>query len=45
LASAASSLVLLEAEVDEAVVLRSMVPEVWPLSLLLVLLSLEEAGG
>ena len=36
-----SSLVLLDAELEEAVVLRSMVPLLWPLSLLLVLLSLK----
>ena len=40
--SSDSSLVLLDAELEEAVVLRSIVPLLCPLSLLLVLLSLEK---
>ena len=39
---ASSVLPLLDAEFEEAVVLRSIVPDVWPESLLLVLLSLED---
>ena len=40
--SSDSSLVLLDAELEEAVVLLSIVPLLCPLSLLLVLLSLEK---